>query len=248
MDAAQMTCPKCGWARELGAVECPACGIVYARYGGGPPRSSPVEIDPLSPPPLPPSAPLNPYAPPQSNPQSAMIAPYGQVFSEGGVWRAGDLLVMQKGASLPNRCLVCNQPAAVQFPKKLYWHHPGLYFLVISPLIYIIVAMIVRKQAALALPLCAEHAAKRKKSATTAALLMVLGFVLMLGSCTQIEGNESAFALILLTGFALLVVGAIVNNVGANLVVPKKIDDYYTWLRKVSSSYLATLPPAPPGL
>jgi uncharacterized RDD family membrane protein YckC len=28
------SCPKCGFAREAGALECPVCGIVYARYRG----------------------------------------------------------------------------------------------------------------------------------------------------------------------------------------------------------------------
>lgn len=247
MDASQMTCPKCGWARDPGAIECPACGIVYTRYGGGARPADQAEADPLSPPPLPPGADLNPYAPPQSNPQSAMMAPHQQQYV-GGVWRTGDLLVMQKGASLPHRCLVCNQPAAVQLPKKLYWHHPGLYFLAISPVIYIIVALIVRKKADLVLPLCAEHAEKRKKSATIAALLLTFGLVVMAGSCTQIEGDGAAFGLIWLAGFAMLIAGAVVTNVGANPVAPKKIDDYYAWLRKVNASYLATLPPAPPGL
>lgn len=247
MDASQMTCPKCGWVRELSAVECPACGIVYARYSGGPRRTSLEDTGASTPPPLPPGAALNPYAPPQSNPQSVAEAPH-QMFGSAGVWRTGDLLVMQKGASLPHRCLVCNGPAAVQFPKKLYWHHPGLYFLVISPLIYIIVALIVRKKADLILPLCVEHAAKRKKAATIASLLMVIGLVLMLGSCTQLEGSGDTFALLFLPGFLLLIVGAVVSAVGANLIVPKKIDDYYVWLRKVSTPYLSTLPPAPPGL
>jgi hypothetical protein len=237
MDAS-MTCPKCGWAREPGAVECPACGIVYARYGGAPPPLPPPSNDAL-----------NPYAPPQSSPQTAMESPFGQIHNGAGVWRTGDLLVMQKGANLPNRCLVCNQPASVQFPKKMYWHHPGIYFLLLlNIIVYAIGALIVRKKADVVLPLCAEHARKRKRAATIASLLMVFGLVLMIGSCTQVQANEDMFLSLLAIGFLLLLVGAIVLSVGANLIVPKKIDDYYVWLRKVSASYLAALPPAPPGL
>ncbi len=250
MDASQMTCPKCGWAREPGAVDCPACGIVYARYGGGPRRSSPAETGPFAPPPLPSSGEsLNPYAPPQSNVQSTVERPMGQMFSAAGVWRTGDLLVMQKGALLPNRCLICNQPASVQFPKKMYWHTPWLYLLILLNLfIYLIAALIARKKADVVLPLCGEHARKRKRAATSASLLMVFGFALMLGSCTQVQANEDLFLSLLAIGFLLLLVGAIVLSVGANLIVPKKIDDYHVWLRKVSASYLAVLPPAPPGL
>lgn len=252
MDASQMTCPKCGWVRELGAVECPACGIVYARYGGGPRPTASAEADPFAPPPLPPppNDALNPYAPPQSIPQTAMESPFGQMYPGGaGVWRAGDILVMQKGASLPNRCLVCNQPASVQFPKKMYWHHPAVYLLIlINIIVYAIGAAIVRKKADVVLPLCAEHAAKRKRMVAAGWLVMLGGFALMLGSCTQASTNDDAFVLLLSLGFLVLLAGLIVFSIGSNLIAAKKIDDYHVWLRKVSASYLAALPPAPPGL
>ena len=248
MNASEMTCPKCGWAREPGAAECPACGIVYARYGGGLRRSSPAETDPFAPPPLPSSGEVvNPYAPPQSNLQNTLESPMGQMFSAAGVWRTGDLLVMQKGASLPNRCLVCNQPASVQLPKKLYWHTPGLYLLLLlNAIIYIIAALIARKKAEVVLPLCTGHAEKRKKLTVTASLLAVAGLALMLGSCAIGEGN--VFGIMVLAGFGLLLVAGVMSILVSNMIVPKKIDDYYVWLRKVSSSYLAALPPAPPGL
>jgi hypothetical protein len=249
MDASQMTCPKCGWVRELGALECPACGIVYARYGGGPKPASPAEVDPLSPPPLPPSAALNPYAPPQSNLRGVMIAPHEQQMLAGGVWRAGDLLVLQKGASLPNRCVLCNQPASVQFLKKMHWHQPWVYLMILPGiLIYAIVAAIVRKRADVALPLCAEHEGRRKRAATTGYLLVVCGLVSMFGGCPFIDKNNDIFTILLGLGGLALLIGLIVVSVGANFVVPKKIDDYYVWLKKVSASYLAALPPAPPGL
>ena len=249
MDASQTTCPKCGWVRDLGAVECPACGIVYARYGGGPRRAASPESGAFDPPPLPPSdEAVNPYAPPQSNLQNT-FAPNGQMFAAAGVWRAGDLLVMQKGAFLPNRCLVCNGPASVQFPKKMYWHTPWLYLLFLLNLfIYLIAALIARKKADVVLPLCTRHAEKRKKAATIGGLLMVFGIVLMVGGCTQIEGPGAIFPLMVSGGLLVLLAGAIVHAVGANPIVPKKIDDYHVWLRKVSASYLAALPPAPPGL
>lgn len=248
MDSLQKTCPKCGWAREPNAVECPACGIVYARYGGGPRRSSPEETDPFAPPPLSSSGEaLNPYAPPRSNIQSTIERPMGQMFAAAGVWRTGDLLVMQKGAVLPNRCLVCNQPASVQLPKKLYWHTPWLYLLfLLNALIYIIAALITRKKAEVVLPLCTAHAEKRKNLTVTASLLAVAGLALMLGSCAIGEGN--VFGVMILLGFGLLLIAGVVSILVSNMIVPKKIDDYYVWLRKVSTSYLAALPPAPPGL
>ncbi|HKH45729.1 MAG TPA: hypothetical protein VKM72_13790 [Thermoanaerobaculia bacterium] len=249
MDASQMTCPKCGWAREPNAVDCPACGIVFARFSGS--RTSPAAASTFTTPPLPAAQAANPYAPPRSDLQSAPEAPPpGQLFAAGGVWRTGDLLVMQKGTTLPNRCLQCNQPASVQYPKKMYWHQPWLYLLLFlgGPLVYIIGSLVTRKKADVVLPLCDAHSDKRKRAATISTLMMISGLLLMFASCTQMEGSGDTFALLAGPGFLLLFIGAIVSVAGANPIIPKKIDDYYVWLRKVSSSYLAALPPAPPGL
>jgi hypothetical protein len=230
MDDAQRICPKCGWARESGAVECPACGIVYARFDNPPkPRTE---------------ASVNPYAPPSSDLR-------GQVFTQpgsGGVWRTGDLLVLQKGAVLPDRCLVCNAPAAVQWPRKLYWHPPGLYFLILlNLLIYAIAALVVRKKAELVIPLCGEHDRKRRRSISLSWLIGLGGLVVTVGSFFLIETSEALFATLFVVGLAG-VFGSLALSTTGNPVLPKKIDDYYVWLKKVHSSYLAALPPAPPGL
>ncbi len=247
MDASQMTCPKCGWVREMGAVECPACGIVYERYGGGP-RKTPPEGTASSAFAPPSGEALNPYAPPQSNVQSTEAPGIFGMFHGSGVWRTGDLLVMQKGAVLPNRCLVCNQPASVQLPKKLYWHTPWLYVLILlNILIYLIAALVARKKAEVVLPLCNEHAEKRKRAATIGGMGMLFAVLLMFGSCTQIEGQGVAFPLMFFGGLLGLLGFAIFYAIGSNVIVPKKIDDYHVWMKKVSASYLAALPPAPPG-
>ena len=64
------------------------------------------------------------------------------------VWRNNSVLVMTKEALLPNRCIKCNAPAEEQLKHRLTWHHPGLYLLALaSILIYVVVAMVVRKTA-----------------------------------------------------------------------------------------------------
>lgn len=251
MDASQMTCPKCGWAREPNAVECPACGIVYARFGASARR--PAETGAFAPPPAASvseisNTAVNPYAPPRADLRNQIESPIHSAPVSGGVWRTGDVLVLQKGAALPNRCVVCNGPAAVQWPKKLYWHHPGIYLLVLlNLLVYAIAALAVRKKAELVIPLCAEHDQKRRNAVSLSWLIALGGILLMAGSCTQLESNEGLFVGILLFGL-LVVLSALVVGSKGNPVLPKKIDDYYVWLKKVHSSYLASLPPAPPGL
>lgn len=238
METEQRICPKCGWTRESGAVECPACGIVYARFDH-PPR-------PQTPPQSPVAATdaLNPYAPPVSDVRGPEL--FGQ--PSGSVWRAGDLLVLQKGAALPHRCVTCNGPASVQWPKRLHWHSPALYFLiVVNVLIYAIAAMAARKKADLVIPLCAEHDRKRRRSISLSWVTGLAGLALLIGSFFLVETSEAAFITLFLAGLVGVIAGLALSSSG-HPVLPKKIDEHYVWLKKVHSSYLASLPPAPPGL
>ena len=57
-----------------------------------------------------------------------------------------------------------NAPAEGYTKKfNLSWHHPALYLIVLAGvLIYVIVALIVRKTARVNIPLCPAHRAKRR--------------------------------------------------------------------------------------
>jgi hypothetical protein len=70
-----------------------------------------------------------------------------------GVWRDQSKMVVSKGALLADRCVKCNAPATgPRLKKKLSWHHPAIFILIfVALLIYLIVAMILRKTAVLEL-------------------------------------------------------------------------------------------------
>jgi hypothetical protein len=92
----------------------------------------------------------NPYAAPKSRLTAA---------HEGQFWRDGKVLVFQRDAEFPDRCVKCNAGAVP--PKKrckLYWHHPGWYLLVLlNIIIYAVVGAIVGKRAAAEVGLCERH-------------------------------------------------------------------------------------------
>ncbi len=91
--------------------------------------------------------------------------------------RKGKQLVVELGAVFPDRCLKCNAPAE-GFKKRfnVSWHHPALYLLVLlGLLIYVIVALVVRKTARLDIPLCPRHRALRRNL-----MLAGVGCVLLL--------------------------------------------------------------------
>ena len=102
------SCPKCGFSREVDAIDCPACGIVYARYSppsstlSTAPRATSAAPPPGAPPPLepegwsplqesPPTPPgfvenSNPYAAPQ-----ALVVESGPVYQGNQLPQAGRL-------------------------------------------------------------------------------------------------------------------------------------------------------------
>jgi len=175
------------------------------------------------------------YGLPRAAPSVGYNAGYGQ---GGGVWRDGDTLVMQKTARLPDRCIKCGLPAnGSQLRKKLTWHHPALVLLVLAGvLIYLIVALIVRKTAIVEISLCEDHIRKHRIAVIGSWMIFLLGIVFMV---LAISGESLGTALF---GMLLLFASAVCAATWAKVVQVKKIDDFYIWLRGLDESFLALLP------
>ena len=231
------TCSLCGFANPDGAVTCQRCSATLGGGsggggGGGAPGWGPA-AGAYGGPPLgfPPQAYGAPPAP---------MTAYGAPGALAGLWQEpGGVLVIEKGASLPDRCVKCNAPAnGYRLRRKLTWHHPALALLVlVSALIYVIVAMVVRKSAEVDIGLCATHVAKRK---TAILIAWGLGLGGLLGLFAGVAADEG---LVIAVGVLTSLVGIIWGIVGARVVFPKKIDDHYVWLKGVTPSYLGDLPP-----
>jgi hypothetical protein len=83
---------------------------------------------------------INPYAAPRHD------LPLNALADEpaGSVWRDGELLVMRKGAVLPDRCVKCNAPAeGGRLRYVQLWHDP-IYFLLL-PLAPILMPFVVQR-------------------------------------------------------------------------------------------------------
>ena len=185
---------------------------------------------------------INPYESPRS-PEPAVVAELVEPES-GGVWRQGNVLVMHKRATLPDRCVKSNQPAhGRKLKRDLYWHHPWIYLtILISLLIYIILALILRKRAIVYIGLSEQWFAKRRRAIVIGwGLVLVSGVLVVLGFGMFGELNEYAGVVILL-GFVVFLVGAIYGLIAARMVAPKRITDDYVWLKGVHPDFLAELP------
>jgi len=177
------------------------------------------------------AAPVIPYATPALYQQQAMASQ--------GVWQDGKLLLCVREIVLPNHCCVkCDQPAdGKPLRKRFSWHHPALALLIlVAILIYVIVALIVRKNATVVIPLCRRHRARRDRSIWIALALLFGGIAAIVASIALEIGWIAGL------GCLSMLASAIVAIAGTQTISPKKIDDHYAWFKGASRAYLSALP------
>ncbi len=147
---------------------------------------------------------------------------------------------MSRDAILPPRCVKCNVPTHLRLKRKLSWHHPAIYLIIlVALLIYFIVAMVLRKSANIEIGLCDEHLAKRRRDLWITIGLLVVG---LLGLGLAIGFSDGTYLII---GFLALIASLIYGIVAVRVVAPAKIDDRFVWLSGVNKQYLDELPQWP---
>jgi|SRR4051812_41174101 hypothetical protein len=127
----------------------------------------------------------------------------------GTLQRSGNELVVSRGAVLPAYCVKCGQASDGTIKRNFSWHPAWVYVLAVSPIIYIIVALIISKRMALEVPLCSTHRGQRKTR-------MMIGLGLLLGCIPlgiAIGASGSGDDLVgvgFLVGFAAFIAGCVV--------------------------------------
>jgi len=173
--------------------------------------------------------PLNPYAPPH-----ASLDPQGPE----SLWRDGNVLVMRPGSTLPPRCVKCNEPAELPLkPRKVYWHQPWVYILLLNLLVYALVALILRKRAVLAPGLCPRHRRHRWFG-----IALGWGGSLCALGLMYLGATQDIFALVVL-GLTALLGSVIAGVILARVVNPSRIDKDFVRLRGCGQAFLESLPP-----
>jgi len=166
----------------------------------------------------------------------------GAPLAAGGAeaWQSGDAVVTLIGGALPVRCVKCNGAVTGQhLPRTLYWHSEWVYILLLSPLIYLIVSMSVRKSARVSVPICEEHRQRRRIAIGVSWLLVAIG----IGSLIAAIAIESGvLGIISVVGFIAAVILGLWKG---TLVSAKKIDAQHVWVRGFCKEYRALLPEFP---
>lgn len=143
---------------------------------------------------------------------------------------------MAYDASLPARCVKCNAPAHQPTKtRKVYWHHPALYLLVFFwGILYIIVALMVRRTADVNPGLCERHKQHRGIAIAVGVLGPVLGIFLVFVSPTT--------PVLVPIGLGLVLVTLIYGIARGRIVFVRRIDDFTVRLGGICREYLDELP------
>lgn len=162
----------------------------------------------------------------------------------GGLWQDGKSLVMEKGTELPDRCVKSNQPTDRRLKRSLSWHPPALIvlFLFTGPLIYIIVALCVRKTARVQIGLSDEWFEKRTRATILGWGSFLLGVLLVVLGIAFLDKNDGTGGLMILAGILIGLFGSVIGLMNSRMVFPKKITKTHVWLNGVSPEYLTALP------
>jgi hypothetical protein len=173
----------------------------------------------------------NRYAPPKA-------ALEDRTGAETEMWREGKVLAMRKGGQFPHRCIKCNEPAVAPGRRqKLSWHPPGWYLLIfLAVLLYVIVALIVRKKAVVEVGLCERH----QKRVLWGRIVGWGGFVALIGLCFGAAGQQSGdLGLVALVLALPWLIATVTLN---RLLVPHRIDDSFVRLKGCGPAFLRSLP------
>jgi hypothetical protein len=217
----------------------------------GTPMPPPIPVPPLmhAPSPMPISMPMSHPLPPVMPQVLSYAMPYAPLM--GGVWREGQLIVVPTQAELPDVCVKCGEPAGGwRWRKKLYWHHPALYLLIIFPglLIYVIVALCVRKKATVGVGLCRAHRSRRIKWILATTMLALGGLVVLFGGIAMAAGARSSQAeygvLLVLAALVMLILAAVAGLRGTRVLQPRRIDGPWAWYIGGGEGFLRGLPAA----
>lgn len=157
----------------------------------------------------------------------------------GGAWREHSTLIMTPDASLPDFCVKCDSPAnGFRLKRRMSWHPPVLYLLFfLAWILYLVVALIVRKQATVYLGLCQKHFQRRQQ-------LLVVGWILFgVGLVSPVLGFSMDYPAIALLGIMLLFFSIVWLALVTRVVNVQKIDDRFVWLTGLDKNYLARFPP-----
>jgi hypothetical protein len=188
-----------------------------------------------------PQNPENPYA------VYSNMAPPVAMQPVGGIFQKGQTLIVHKQAVLPDRCVKSNEPTSERLKRKLMWHHPALYFLILlNLLIYAVVAIVVRKSATFDIPLAPRYKAARIKWMITAWSMIFVSVALLIFGIATAERSPNVISSICMIQFPFAILtAALIGIFGCRVIYAQKIDDQYAWIGGTCAEFRKSFPEWP---
>ncbi|MBN2340366.1 MAG: hypothetical protein JXX29_00290 [Deltaproteobacteria bacterium] len=174
----------------------------------------------------------NPYAPPKDLSNNVLVRGFDpKKDTELSV--EGDLIVCSDNATWPDRCVICNEKTDSQkFTRKLFWHPSWLYLLfLVSWLIYLIVALIVRKKGTIHISLCERHRNHRLVGMLLLWVGIPLSIVAIFVGGTLSSHSSDLSGIIAVVGIFGILGFLIAGLILIKTVIPRRIQDGMLWLK-----------------
>ncbi|WP_050025331.1 DUF4339 domain-containing protein [Verrucomicrobium sp. BvORR034] len=159
-----------------------------------------------------------------------------------GPWQDGKQMVVMKDTPLPDKCFKCAAPPVKTVKKTLSWHHPLVYIAILPGLlVYVLIALCVRKTTKVGIPLCRDCNRARNRKLTLAWTGAVIGFGLLCAGIAAGATDPSMTGVLAISG-ATLLLACLLWAALASTVAAKKIDKTHAWLAKAGRPVLDSLP------
>lgn len=174
------------------------------------------------------------------------MAGFAPVAPAPAITRNGSRLIIpvpplgQSAVLPPAMCIRCGAPAdGKPLTKTYYWHHPALYLAILGGLlIYVILAVVLRKSIKVTVPLCARHRQRRSIAVTLAWVLPLVG----IADAIIVPQFNVDVGIVVLLCVTLILAGIVIWAVVAMPIRPKKIDQFYGDFSGFCETYLQQFP------
>jgi hypothetical protein len=160
----------------------------------------------------------------------------------GTIWRDRNRLVVVRDGAFPDRCIRCNGAAHGSGVKRTYyWHHPALYLVFIFLLLYVLVAVLVRKRSKAYIPLCERHRKRRTMGILICCAVFIAGFIGLFGAFGMLNSSDWAIGIIF-ASLTVILGSAIAAAVVARLLQPIRITETHAFYTGAGAAFLDGLP------
>lgn len=176
----------------------------------------------------------------QCKPEAVAKLVAGEWLGNAGMWRDGPVLVMGRKAAFPGRCIKCNAETPRRLTRRLSWHHPAWYvLLVLNFILYAVAVIFVHHQVKIEFGLCQTHRRRWIFSVAAGLLLCVGGFATLVFSVVTATDIASEI------GVAMLIGGLVGAVFGCRLVSARRIDRRWMRIAGAGQPFLNSLPDLP---